>query len=98
MGTRADFYIKKGEKLKQKDWVGSIGWDGFPRGIPTSIRKAKSEKEFREAVKKFAETRDDFTHPSEGWPWPWNNSGITDYGYIFENGKVRHRSFDHNFS
>ena len=30
MGTRADFYIGRGESA---EWLGSIAWDGYPDGI-----------------------------------------------------------------
>ncbi|MFH1835312.1 MAG: hypothetical protein ABH851_03885 [Methanobacteriota archaeon] len=28
------------------------------------------------------------TSPEQGWPWPWEDSGTTDYAYAFEAGKV----------
>lgn len=30
MGTRADFYVGRGE---QAEWLGSVAWDGYPDGI-----------------------------------------------------------------
>lgn len=30
MGTRADFYIGRGENA---EWLGSVAWDGYPEGI-----------------------------------------------------------------
>jgi hypothetical protein len=37
MGTRADFYVGRGE---QAEWLGSIAWDGYPEGITlTTDRK-----------------------------------------------------------
>lgn len=30
MGTRADFYVGRGERA---EWLGSIAWDGYPSGI-----------------------------------------------------------------
>lgn len=30
MGTRADFYVRRGEKA---EWLGSVAWDGYPEGI-----------------------------------------------------------------
>lgn len=45
MGTRADFYIEVGNELKPKDWLGSIAWDGYPKGIPASIKKAKTKND-----------------------------------------------------
>ena len=43
MGTSADFYI--GNKF-----IGSVGMDGYPGGIPEAVRKARTPKAFRQAV------------------------------------------------
>jgi hypothetical protein len=93
MGTRADFYVGIGKKAK---WIGSVAWDGQPSGlvpdsqqtVETDLRKipvltAKTEKQFREAVKNLLKGRDDGTTPRMGWPWPWKNSQSTDYAYCF---------------
>ncbi len=88
MGTRADFYIKKRTKLVKEDWIGSIAWDGYPEGIPGELLKATDEKTFTKEFKKFIKEREDFTSPEEGWPWPWDSSGITDYFYVFTGKKV----------
>jgi hypothetical protein len=64
MGTRADFYVGRGESA---EWLGSIAWDGYPDGID----------------------------PEMGWPWPWDDSGTTDYAYAFEDGAVYASSFGH---
>ena len=85
MGTRADFYIGRGE---QAEWLGSIGWDGYPDGIDKELFEAATEAEFRERLAKFAASRDDWTKPEQGWPWPWNDSQMTDYAYAFDQGKV----------
>jgi hypothetical protein len=84
MGTRADFYIKASKELEAKDWIGSIAWDGYPSGIPKEIKESKTPNEFKQSVEKFAKERDDFTYPKDGWPWPWNDSGLTDYAYVFD--------------
>ena len=85
MGTRADFYIGRGEKA---EWLGSIAWDGYPRSIPKPILKAKTEEEFKMNVVRELAKRDDGTFPEMGWPWPWNDSQTTDYAYAFTEGKV----------
>jgi hypothetical protein len=41
MGTRADFYVGRGE---QAEWLGSIAWDGYPDGI--SLTSAERETRF----------------------------------------------------
>src|SRR5580704_13789878 len=83
MGTRADFYIGKN---KSAEWLGSIAWDGYE--ISEEIEAAKTEQEYRTAVSKFLASRDDGTLPDQGWPWPWNDSSITDCSYWFFDGKV----------
>jgi len=85
MGTRADFYVGKGETAT---WIGSIAWDGYRDGIDTEVLQAKSEAEFRAAVMRFFVERDDVTLPTRGWPWPWNTSQLTDCSYWFFDGKV----------
>ena len=103
MGTRADFYIGRGEKA---EWLGSIAWDGYsidecdPKDLSTNdiekktesywehaIKAAKTETEYREAVTNFCTKRDDGTLPADGWPWPWDDSNTTDYAYAFDDGK-----------
>ena len=85
MGTRADLWIGRGENA---EWLGSIGWDGYPSGIDKKIFKKKTEKTYRNAVLKFLAEREDATLPADGWPWPWEDSHLTDYSYSFYEGKV----------
>jgi hypothetical protein len=81
MGTRADFYVGRGENAK---WIGSIAWDGYVEGIPSDILLSFSKKEFQQRVTDFLEKRDDKTTPDMGWPWPWENSNTTDFSYAFD--------------
>jgi hypothetical protein len=102
MGTRAGFYIGRG---KEAEWLGSIAWDGYPGGLGTDDcskgRKVESkellsvttESEWRSAVKAMLESRNDATFPKDGWPWPWEDSGTTDYAYAFDGGKVYYSGF-----
>lgn len=83
MGTRADFYVGKNEL----EWLGSIAWDGYPSGIREVIEVA-SEEVYRAAIEEHMMTRDDWTSPDMGWPWPWNNSFTSDCGYTFFDGRV----------
>lgn len=85
MGTRADFYIGRGENA---EWLGSIGWDGNPYGLPERLLAASTEDDFKAAFHAYIASRDDFTSPDMGWPWPWNDSRTTDYAYAFDDGKV----------
>ena len=85
MGTRADFYVGKGLKA---EWLGSIAWDGYPEGIPTTIASSRTEKGYRDAVISFLDERDDATKPEQGWPWPWKTSHTTDCAYTFTDDEV----------
>lgn len=85
MGTRSDFYVGQGSDA---EWLGSIAWDGYPDGIPDRILKAVEEQDYREQVKAFLTSRDDASLPQHGWPWPWNDSGLTDYAYAFNDNAV----------
>lgn len=85
MGTRADYYVGRGE---QAEWLGSTAWDGYPSGIESVVLSATSETAFREAVSAMLAGRDDATLPEEGWPWPWEDSHTTDYAYAFDGGLV----------
>jgi hypothetical protein len=83
MGTRADFYV--GTDQETMEWLGSIGWDGYPDGLGDSkIFDAVSEDDFRKLIVEYSKTCDDWVDPSEGWPWPWKDSGTTDYAYAFD--------------
>lgn len=85
MGTRADFFVGRG---KGAEWIGSIAWDGYWEGIPEAILGAKTLDEFRAAVGAMLDSRDDGTHPSDGWPWPWEDPATTDCTYAFDGDKV----------
>lgn len=63
MGTRADFYVGRGEAAQ---WVGSIAWDGYPDGIGADIFKSKTPTEFVERVTAFFQGRTDVTLPEQG--------------------------------
>lgn len=87
MGTRADFYIGKGAEA---EWLGSVAWDGYEWVEKVNdLVLATTPDEFRAAVKEIEEKREDFTAPSLGWPWPWDDSHTTDYAYILIDSKVK---------
>ena len=94
MGTRADFYVGRGESA---EWLGSIGWDGYPKGIHEAVLRSMSEAEFRGQVAEFLKDRRDRSLPDDGWPWPWPDSRTTDYAYAFEEGKVHASCFGHKW-
>lgn len=84
MGTRADFYIGRGEKA---EWIGSIAWDGYPGDRTHGILSAANKHQFLGAVTALA-GENDFTRTAEGWPWPWETSATTDYAYAWDDGAV----------
>jgi hypothetical protein len=89
MGTRADFYIGRGESA---EWLGSIAWDGYPDGIDKDVLTAITPVQFKMALGRFFASRDDVTLPEQGWPWPWDDSGTTDFAYALD-GAVWASSF-----
>ncbi len=98
MGTRADFYVGRGT---QAEWLGSIAWDGHPASVfeddnvmPTL---AVEESQWRAWVAQFLQDRDDATLPADGWPWPWDDSGTTDYAYAWDGGVVYASGFGHGW-
>jgi len=84
MGTRADFYIGQGVSA---EWLGSIAWDGYPEGMVQDLFACCTEEEWRQHIKEFLASRKDATHPNRGWPWPWDDSSLTDYSYAFLTGR-----------
>lgn len=95
MGTRADFYVGEGTSA---EWLGSTAFDGYPGGIEESVLRATSEAEFRAEVACRLLARNDGTVPADGWPWPWEDSTLTDYAYAFTGGKVIKYKFGRLFA
>lgn len=86
MGTRADFYVEKNEKL---EWIGSLYKDGHPWNIPTDILIQINPVMFEELTVEFLESKDSaIKSKGDKWPWPWADSRLTDYSYIFMGNKV----------
>jgi hypothetical protein len=94
MGTRADFYVGRG---KDAEWLGSIACDGDPSSIPNYIFNAHHVESFRTEISHFIHSREDGTRPTEGWPWPWEDSRTTDYAYAFDEGQVLASCFGHKW-
>lgn len=95
MGTRADFYVGRGESA---EWIGSIALDGYPSGLKKyKLFGADSEDAFRNAVEELLAAREDATRPEQGWPWPWETSHTTDYAYAFDDGEVHASNFGHSW-
>lgn len=85
MGTRADFYIGIDQDA---EWIGSIAWDGYPETVGDLFSHVHSKDVFRSRVAEFLSDRNDATLPDDGWPWPWDDSRLTDYSYCFHDGQV----------
>ena len=66
-------------------WLGSIAWDGYEID---NVSTAKTPDEYKLLLTNFLSKREDATLPDMGWPWPWNNSKLTDECYIFMNDEV----------
>lgn len=81
MGTRADFYIG----MNEPKWIGSISRDGSPWNIPCEILIQNNVTMYEELVVDFL-TKNNGIIESIGdtWPWPWEDSKLTDYSYFFE--------------
>jgi hypothetical protein len=100
MGTRADFYVGRGE---QADWLGSVAWDGYPDGIfgskfPEYLPAVPlGETQWRKDVAEFLANREDASLPKQGWPWPWEDSQTTDYAYALDDGAVWGSCFGHDW-
>ena len=91
MGTRADFYVGRGENA---EWIGSIALDGYPSGIPDHVLSVESEIGYRKYVKEFV-SGNNGRLPKDGWPWPWEDSQTTDYAYALDGEKVYASCFGH---
>jgi hypothetical protein len=83
MGTRADFYLGRGERL---EWIGSCAYDGHEDTMQKwGIFGAKTEAEYLANVN-LRLSENDGTRPRDGWPWPWETSHTTDRSYTFDGG------------
>jgi hypothetical protein len=91
MGTRADFYVGRGNHA---EWLGSIAWDGYPDGNPAPLFGATDEADYRQRVEDIAVScAGHWTAPEDGWPWPWEDSRTTDYAYAWDDGRVWFSAF-----
>lgn len=98
MGTRASFWIGNPIDLDKREWLGCIAWDGYPDGDCEILKDAASPEEFRKMVDDIAKSRDDFSHPQKGWPFPWDNDiFITDCTYSFFDDATRYCTFRNEF-
>lgn len=85
MGTRADFYLGRGEGAK---WIGSIAWDGHDETILPEFARITTVKAFRKRLADLFTGREDVTLPEMGWPWPWDTSATSDYAYAYDRSEI----------
>ena len=85
MGTRADFYV--GRDPATMEWLGSIAMDGYPEGNPAEVLNCWTEDDYRRRVAEMLRRETHATTPDQGWPWPWVDSGKTDFAYAFDEVK-----------
>lgn len=84
MGTRGDFYIMDHDG--SMEWLGSVSQDGGIFNIPTDVLISGDQTMYEEKVEEYLRNR--FKNGiiksiDSGWPWPWADSRLTDYTYIF---------------
>jgi hypothetical protein len=95
VGTRCDFYVGRGPDA---EWLGSLGMDGYPSGLVADpamgpVLAAATEAEYRARVARVLAAVSHATTPDLGWPWPWENSRLTDFAYAFDAGAVHVSNF-----
>ncbi len=81
METRADFYIG----IDKPKWIGSISKNGHPFNIPCEILIQTNVTMYEELVVEFLTTnKGTIESMGDQWPWPWEDSKLTDYSYFFK--------------
>lgn len=73
MATRADFYIRKNNKL---EFLGCTSNDYYGE-----FEKSKDENHFRKSVSELLRQNNSIDGK---WYWPWKNSFISDEVFIFD--------------
>jgi len=87
MGTRADFYLERDDKRLM--WIGSLYKDGHPVNIPIEILIQVNPVLFEELTVTYLELKDSAIRQNgDKWPWPWADSRMSDYSYIFMMNRV----------
>lgn len=86
MGTRADFYI---DNRGDMTWLASMFKDAHPWNIPVVVLAQVHPAMFAENLFDWLD-KSGVDYQDTKWPWPWEDSQLTDYSYIMddERGKV----------
>ena len=87
MGTRADFYVRHSEN--DMHWIGSVCMDGYPEtkdgvGVPKTLLKSRTMQEFCNRQFEYLNANPRTAIRSDEWTWPWNDSTLTDYSYVYD--------------
>lgn len=69
MGTRVCAWIGNPHDYENREYLGSLGYDGY--NIPPLVAKAKSAEDFRRIWLKYAEEQHHFCTPDRPFPFPW---------------------------
>lgn len=104
MGTRADFYAEKNNQLVWLGSFAFDGYcigeadenDVSPNDkknrtrtyLESAIKNATDCDKYASLVREYLNKLDHSSFPENGWPWPWNNSKLTDEVYVFSDGCV----------
>lgn len=86
---RSDFYVMKHDESLV--WEGSAFKNGGLHTTPLNILIQANRTMFEEAVLDYLrEVSSANKYNGDAWPWPWSDSRMTDYTYIFHEcmGKV----------
>ena len=84
MSTRCDFYSGRG---KTAQYLGSIGHDAFVEDLSDYFTGVTTREQFEGSLAKVFKVYGEIP-ASKGWPWPWNDSSITDTVITFDDGQV----------
>lgn len=90
MGTRSDFYLKNGNEVQ---WLGSASHDGYCWYENNTFGNVTTIEEFQQELDEIR--MNGSWVRSDTWPWPWDDSNLTDYVYVYENGRVDVYIFGH---
>jgi hypothetical protein len=78
---RADFYTL--DEDRGMVWLGSVTKFGDPSMVPAEILIQNGLQNFEFELDDYLECHPYGVKASEGWPWEWEDSQMTDYAYLF---------------
>jgi len=92
MGTRADFYVH--QSGGDFSWIGSLSMDGYPEdengeGVPKALMKSATMQDFYLNVRALLNNHPTTAIENDHWPWPWKDSTLTDYSYVYDVNAAR---------